>query len=94
MPHARGWWRATLAVAAHPPLWATALRQARRLARHGWWRRPPFLPVADPAYLAFRLETQYGRADTRPDPGDVVAYLRWCRASRAPRGPGAARNPR
>jgi hypothetical protein len=67
-------------VAAHPDLWATALRQARRLVPPGWWRRPPFLPRPDRAYLAFRLETQYGDTAARPSADDVVAYLRWCRA--------------
>lgn len=86
MHRARGWWRVTLAVVVRPVLWLTALRQAGRLARAGWWHRPPFLPLADPAYLAFRLETQYGRADARPEPTDVVAYLRWSRAA-ARRGP-------
>ncbi len=66
------------AVARHPSLWATAASQARRLAAPGWWRRRPFLPLPDPDYLRFRLETQYG-ADRAPEPHDVVTYLRWCR---------------
>jgi hypothetical protein len=74
------WTRAGLAVAARPSLWIVAARQALRLARPRWWRRPPFLPLPDPAYLAFRLETQYGSADARPTGDDVLAYLRWCRA--------------
>ena len=74
-----GWTRASLAVVARPTLWLTAARQAHRLAHPGWWRHPPFLPVPDRAYLAFRLETQYGAATARPDPDDLVAYLRWCR---------------
>jgi len=68
------------AVLVRPRLWGTALRQAGRLAAPGWWRRAPFLPVPDPAYLAFRMETQYGSADHEPDPDDLVAYLEWCRA--------------
>ena len=65
----------------HPDLWGTALRQARLLARPRWWRRPPFLPVPDPEYLRFRLLTAYGGDGTAaPDPSDLVAYLRWCRA--------------
>lgn len=72
------WWIATaMVVLRHPELWATAIGTALRLARPGWWRRPPFLPLPDRAYLDFRLETQYGAAD--PDPGDVVTYLRWVR---------------
>jgi hypothetical protein len=69
-----------LLVAARPGLWPTAARQARRLARPRWWRRPPFLPVPDADYLRFRFETQYGTAPgVRPDPRDVVSYLEWCR---------------
>lgn len=66
------------AVARHPSLWTTAVRQVVRLAAPGWWRRAPHLPVPGDAYLAFRLETQYG-ASPAPDPDDVVTYLRWCR---------------
>jgi len=72
---------AVAVVLRHPDLWATALRQARLLARPGWWRRPPFLPVPDPDYLRFRLLTAYGGdGSAAPDPSDLVAYLRWCRA--------------
>ena len=68
------------AVLVRPRLWSTALRQAGRLARPGWWRRAPFLPLPDPDYLAFRLETQYGGAGTAgADPLDLVRYLEWCR---------------
>lgn len=62
----------------HPGLWPTALRQAVRMAAPGWWRRPPFLPLPDEAYLRFRLQTAYGSGGV-PEAGDVVAYLRWCR---------------
>lgn len=62
-----------------PDLWWTALRQWRRLAVPAWWRRAPFLPLPDPDYLAFRLQTQYGEAGRVPEPGDLVAYLEWCR---------------
>lgn len=73
------WWpRAAWAVACHPELWWVAVVQLLRLARPGWWRRAPFLPLPDPSYLAFRLETQYG-PDPVVDPDDVVTYLRWCR---------------
>jgi hypothetical protein len=67
-----------------PWLWSSAVRQARRLARTRWWTRPPFLPVPDADYLAFRFETQYGAAP--PAPRDVVAYLAWCRAMDRTRG--------
>ena len=65
----------------HPSLWATAIRQLFRLAPSGWWRRAPFLPLPDPAYLRFRLITAYGGSgSTDPLPADLVTYLHWCRA--------------
>ena len=67
-----------MAVARHPSLWLVAVTQVFRLAAPGWWRRRPFLPLPDPDYLRFRLETQYG-ADSPLDPEDVVTYLHWCR---------------
>jgi len=67
------------AIARRPRLWATALRQARRLTPTGWWRRPPFLPVPAKDYLAFRTATQYGEIGRSPTPEDVVDYLAWCR---------------
>jgi hypothetical protein len=73
-------WRAAAAVARHPSLWPTAAVQAARLARPGWWRRRPFLPLPDPAWLRFRLQTAYGDPDREPAPADLVAWLRWCRS--------------
>lgn len=71
------------AVAARPWLWATAVTQVFRLARRGWWHRPPFLPLPGAAYMEFRLTTQYGggevRAGRRASAADVVDYLTWCR---------------
>ncbi|MFP3900081.1 MAG: hypothetical protein ACLFXM_04450 [Acidimicrobiia bacterium] len=79
---------AAAAVAAHPSLWVTAMRQAVALARPGWWRRPPFVPVPAAGYLRFRLETAYGgRGDRQPPPGDLLTYLRWCRSARRWRRP-------
>lgn len=76
------WWpRAVLGVLRRPGLWPTALGQARRLARPGWWRRPPFLPLPDPDYVRFRMQTAYGSSGTPAD-GDLVAYLSWCREFR------------
>jgi len=72
--------RAAVALLVVPALWPTAARQVLVLAVDGWWRRAPFLPLPDPAYLAFRLQTAYGKGDRDPDPRDVVTYLHWCRA--------------
>ena len=74
---AKFWVEAGGALAREPDLWATALGQAARLARPQWWRRAPFLPLPDPAYVRFRLDTQYGQGE--PDPDDLVTYLRWCK---------------
>jgi hypothetical protein len=67
------------AVAVHPRLWSTAVRQGWRLVPNRWWRRPPYLPVPSRAYLQFRMLTQYGDIAHRPEPADVLNYLRWCR---------------
>jgi hypothetical protein len=71
---------AAVAVVVRPRLWATGLVEFRRLLPDRWWRQPPFLPVPDPALLAFRATTQYGDPDHRLEPDDLVAWLRWCKA--------------
>ena len=70
-------------VARRPALWGEAAATVRRLAPPGWWRRPPFLPLPDPTYWAFRMHTAYGDdlAD-RPTENDVIEYLRWCQRVR------------
>ena len=77
-------WPAALAVALRPALWSTAVRQVFVLARRGWWRRWPPLPMPGEAYLRFRLQTAYGDPERAPAPADVVTYLRWCREQRRP----------
>lgn len=72
--------QAAVALVHRPDLWVTAIRQVGVLAVEGWWKRPPFLPIPDRDYLRFRLQTMYGDPDRAPDPGDVITYLRWCRA--------------
>jgi hypothetical protein len=79
LPDAAAWIRAFLAIVVRPHLWAVAVRQATRIARPGWWKRSPFLPLPDAGYLRFRLVTAYG--DTvAPTPDDLVSYLEWCRS--------------
>ena len=72
--------RAAAAVLVRPSLWGTALVQYRRMVPERWWRQSPFLPVPDPAMLAFRTTTQYGDPDHPPERDDLVAWLRWCKA--------------
>jgi hypothetical protein len=66
-------------VAVRPGLWLAAVRQVFVLARPGWWRQAPFLPLPDRAYLRFRLVTAYGDPDREPEPHDLVTYLHWCK---------------
>ena len=85
------WIRVALLVIGRPRLWATGVRQALRLARPGWWRRAPYLPIPDPDYLRFRFETQYGSSG-QAEPRDVAWYLEWCHEmERAARGGGSHR---
>ena len=74
---ARAWARLVVRVVRHPSLWSIALLMWRRVTPSGWWRRRPFLPVPDRAYIRFRLDTAYGPGVV-PEPDDLVAYLRWC----------------
>lgn len=68
-------------VARRPDLWPVALRSLRDLARPGWWRHPPFLPLPDRDWLGFRLETAYGGDGTGPMTGDdLVTWLEWRRS--------------
>src|SRR5689334_14009207 len=71
------WAGSVLLVARHPSLWWAAVRQLVRIARPNWWRRPPFLPLPDRAYVHYRLDTAYGPG-VPPRPEDLLAYLRWC----------------
>jgi len=80
------------AVLARPWLAPAALAEAHRLARPGWWRRRPFLPLPAPDLWRFRMETAYGGAgDDAPSPAEVRAFVHWCAAMRSwRRGGGPA----
>ncbi len=71
--------RVVIVVLRHPSLWSTALRQWLVLVPSRWWTTAPYLPMPSRAYLQFRLVTQYGDNTHRPEPEDVLNYLRWCR---------------
>jgi hypothetical protein len=71
------WLRATMAVAARPRLWRTAVRQWHRSVPSRWWTTAPYLPLPSRRYVEFRVETAFGGAD--PVAADLVDYLDWCR---------------
>lgn len=83
--------RLGIAVVMRPRLWRTAVRQSLRLARRGWWKTPPFLPLPSPSYTAFRIVTQYGTPTATPVTADVLDYLEWCRDWDSTNGPTKGR---
>ena len=71
------------ALGGRPWLWPAALTGALRLARPGWWRRWPPVPLPDPGLWRFRMQTAYGGAgDDIPDEDDIVSFVEWSRAMR------------
>lgn len=69
-----------VAVLRRPHLWPTAFRAGLDLARPGWWRRAPYLPLPDPDWLRFRMVTAYGGDGSSPVRGDdLVEWLEWRR---------------
>ncbi|HEX4901804.1 MAG TPA: hypothetical protein VFV42_03280 [Acidimicrobiales bacterium] len=76
-PRAVGYRRVAAALVRRPQLWAPTLRQGRALVPAGWWRRRPFLPVPDRAWLRFRMTTAYGDAGAPVDVEDLLTWLAW-----------------
>jgi hypothetical protein len=54
-------------------------RTAWRFRSKDWYRRPPFLPVPPPGYLAWRSYTAWGDTEVVEDPVALERYLRWAR---------------
>lgn len=75
---------AAAALRGRPDLWLTALASYRSLVPSRWWRTRPFLPLPDPKWLRFRLQTAYGGDGTGGADivaaDDVVLWLEWRRA--------------
>jgi hypothetical protein len=67
---------ALAALLTRPSAWWGLLRLAR-LARRGWWRRPPFLPRPDPALWVWRSQVVYGRVDHLPAREELAGYVDW-----------------
>lgn len=79
----RAWLPALTAVARRPRLWPAAVIAYVAHVPSGWYRRSPFLPVPDRAWIRFRLQTAYGDPSRAPEADDVVAWLQWSRGWRA-----------
>jgi hypothetical protein len=62
-----------------PRLALDLLRAAWRFRARDWYRRPPFLPLPDRTYLAWRMHTAYGDHHTIPPADDIERYARWTR---------------
>jgi hypothetical protein len=71
------------AVIGHPGLWVPAIKAMFRLARPGWWRRWPPLPLPTEELWRLRMTTNYGGdGSAEPEAGDVRSYLDWASRSR------------
>ncbi|MCI0435782.1 MAG: hypothetical protein L0271_19390 [Gemmatimonadetes bacterium] len=53
------------------------LAAAWRFRARDWFRRPPYLPLPPPEYVAWRIHTAYGDGDRVPDAAEVERYLAW-----------------
>ncbi len=78
----RGSWVKLVAAltwrALRDPRTAVALaRVGWRFRSRDWYRRFPFLPMPDRAYLRWRMYTAYGDEQIVPPADDVVRYARW-----------------
>lgn len=68
-------WRGAL----DPRLAIDLLRTAWAFRRREWWRRTPFLPLPDRAYLRWRMYTAYADEAAVPPAEDVIRFARWRR---------------
>jgi hypothetical protein len=80
----RGSWLTLVAKLAtravfRPRLALDLLATAWAFRRRGWWRRAPFLPLPDRAYLRWRMYTAYADEDAVPRVDDVIRFARWRR---------------
>lgn len=69
----------TARAVRRPSLAVDLLRVAWRFRARDWYRRPPFLPVPDRTYMAWRMHTAYGDHHAVPPADDIERYARWAR---------------
>ncbi|HLU25499.1 MAG TPA: hypothetical protein VKZ58_07310 [Longimicrobiales bacterium] len=74
-----------------PRLYGLLLKAAWRFRARDWYRRPPFLPLPPPEYLAWRMHTAYGDEEVLPSLDELERYLRWVARARSPRGSAEVR---
>jgi hypothetical protein len=80
----RGSWLALVAklvarAVFRPRLALDLLATAWAFRRRAWWRRAPFLPLPDRAYLRWRMYTAYADEAAVPPVEDVIRFARWRR---------------
>lgn len=79
----KGFYRRLLGLAlARPRLWPALLGAAWAFRAKKWYRRPPFLPLPSPDYVAWRMETAYGDPDAAPPADELASFLAWSAAMR------------
>lgn len=68
-----------LRALVNPRLAIDLLRTGWAFRRREWWRKAPFVPIPDRAYLRWRMYTAYGDENAVPPVEDVVRFARWRR---------------
>jgi hypothetical protein len=71
--------RLALRAAVRPGLALDLITAVWAFRRRDGARRPPFLPLPDPAYLRWRMYTAYGDESAVPPLHDIVRFVRWRR---------------
>lgn len=79
MPWVALTFRLALRALLTPTLALDLLRVAWRFRAREWYARPPFLPLPDRDYVAWRMYTAYGDRHAVPPIDDLIRYARWAR---------------
>jgi hypothetical protein len=70
------------ALVRRPNLWWIAAVEGLRLARPGWWKAWPPIPVPSESLWRMRMLTAYGKDGSDPPRvDDILSYLQWCRTA-------------
>lgn len=71
--------RLAVRAAIRPMLAVDLMRTAWAFRRRRWWSAPPYLPLPDPTYLRWRMQTAFGDPAAVPTSEDVIRFARWRR---------------